>query len=458
MAVQAIGNGDSTTAYQNGLFGSTFTVDHPLAPWLRASLDTTVADGGSTDKYSHGYLSPQTECVFLPTLEARHRGLRQFTGGRSMTRGMFGADPDALRDLAGVIDRYSDDLANARALVSRLIEDVDWIGQDADQFRTRFDDECGPHMARLVNRLDDSRSDLMTQADEQDQTSSADGSALSMFQQAFTSMLGGALSAATLAGLGAAGGTLAALRPMDAGRGSVFGSGADSRGSRDARNQSFLAAAANALGIRGGANGMRRALIEAVRRFGPAGAVGLAGLALFGMLSKLAAGSKSPYRSRSSWSSIGTRSSFGSSYHSPYSSSSTPHHYSGGRPEGIARPSYSSPSTSGGSSSGGGGATAAPTLGPGMEPVPHTWTGPQVPSAGTVADTQAGTIGQGVAQTGYSGGGGAALSLAGAGRGIPNIPPGVVVAVAGGTAATGIAVTAGALAAKALRSRVNLGR
>lgn len=89
-----------------------------------------------------------------------------------MARGMFGAVIEELLELAGHHARHGDDVLEASRLIVAAHGRLDWIGPDADRFRT---DRLAPmlrDLAELGERLDDERLELIRQADEQEAASS----------------------------------------------------------------------------------------------------------------------------------------------------------------------------------------------------------------------------------------------------------------------------------------------
>lgn len=85
--------------------------------------------------------------------------------------GFLGADVETLREHAGASRRAAETL---RALVERcraLVETTEWIGADADSFRTRWGSEVSPRLDRAVQDLEADGQELDSHAEEQDETS-----------------------------------------------------------------------------------------------------------------------------------------------------------------------------------------------------------------------------------------------------------------------------------------------
>lgn len=90
--------------------------------------------------------------------------------------GMFGADTDALRELAGAASNHSDTVRSGEARITPEVSRPDyWLGPDADAFRGTWESVTGPNIQALAARLDEIRNELVRQAAEQDETSSGSG-------------------------------------------------------------------------------------------------------------------------------------------------------------------------------------------------------------------------------------------------------------------------------------------
>lgn len=85
--------------------------------------------------------------------------------------GMYGADTDALRELAGVFGH--DDLSRVGIELVARTEAIVWMGRDADAFRERFRDSVARMLIDLDGALDALSDDLERQAHEQDVASDA---------------------------------------------------------------------------------------------------------------------------------------------------------------------------------------------------------------------------------------------------------------------------------------------
>lgn len=85
--------------------------------------------------------------------------------------GMYGADTDALRELAGVFGH--DDLSRVGIELVARTEAIVWRGRDADAFRERFRDSVVRMLIDLDGALDALSDDLERQAHEQDVASDA---------------------------------------------------------------------------------------------------------------------------------------------------------------------------------------------------------------------------------------------------------------------------------------------
>lgn len=89
-----------------------------------------------------------------------------------MTQGLYGADPDALRQLAREMDHAGERLLALKGeLGARITSKVQWEGPDAFVFRHAWQSSYAPVMAKAAAMLADTARRLNAQAAEQDSTS-----------------------------------------------------------------------------------------------------------------------------------------------------------------------------------------------------------------------------------------------------------------------------------------------
>ena len=92
-----------------------------------------------------------------------------------MATGMFGANPDLLREVGGDFHRSGDLVERAGFDLRGEIDGVDWFGPDADAYRANWGDRLHQDFRDLAGTLRDYRGELERQADAQDDASEAGG-------------------------------------------------------------------------------------------------------------------------------------------------------------------------------------------------------------------------------------------------------------------------------------------
>lgn len=92
-----------------------------------------------------------------------------------MASGMFGADIDELRRVSDAFDMRTTVIETARRRTTREVESIVWEGSDADTFKQRYASEVAAVMQQLEKALSVHRTDINSQADAQEQCSSANG-------------------------------------------------------------------------------------------------------------------------------------------------------------------------------------------------------------------------------------------------------------------------------------------
>lgn len=93
--------------------------------------------------------------------------------------GFHGADTEALRAVGSAFSRRAENLEELAAQLAALIDAVDWVGTDADAFRSDWISSVRPGLHRCGARIGDDARELDAHADEQDLTSdpASDGGA-----------------------------------------------------------------------------------------------------------------------------------------------------------------------------------------------------------------------------------------------------------------------------------------
>ena len=127
--------------------------------------------------------------------------------------GFFGADTGALRDYAQRVQTGSGRLLELRSSLATQVGSVEWIGPDADAFRSDFSSRISALFDQIGGDLDRRRADLETHAEEQDEASGVDGGG-GGGDRSFGDLLGDLLSnpltavGSTIASVAGAGGAL----------------------------------------------------------------------------------------------------------------------------------------------------------------------------------------------------------------------------------------------------------
>lgn len=148
--------------------------------------------------------------------------------GQAMA-GFQGADTEALRTMAQMVVRRSDLLEDLYGGLKVLVEDVEWVGEDADRFRGQWAGVVRPGLEDCSLDLRRRARLLIQHADEQDAASTIDFFSASHAFQAgvaagagLAAALGGALAGGAAGGLAAAlSGAAQALRDALLGDGST---------------------------------------------------------------------------------------------------------------------------------------------------------------------------------------------------------------------------------------------
>ncbi|GEM_PF-483738 len=92
-----------------------------------------------------------------------------------MANGMYGANTEELRQVGSIFGSAEGKLNQSASTVQSQIEGVDWLGPDADKFRSHWGQVIPNDLRSLAELTIDRNTDLNRQADEQDKTSSGNG-------------------------------------------------------------------------------------------------------------------------------------------------------------------------------------------------------------------------------------------------------------------------------------------
>ncbi|MGO1259956.1 MAG: hypothetical protein ACTMII_13470 [Brachybacterium sp.] len=87
----------------------------------------------------------------------------------------WGADTEALRTMGTVYSRRAEALADLEALLTSSIENIEWIGEDADRFRADWSGVVRPSLQDQEVELRQRARRLAQHADEQEAASAPDG-------------------------------------------------------------------------------------------------------------------------------------------------------------------------------------------------------------------------------------------------------------------------------------------
>jgi hypothetical protein len=92
--------------------------------------------------------------------------------------GFWGADTEALRTMGAVCARRADALSDLERMLSSTIENLEWIGEDADRFRAEWSGVVRSGLQDQEVELRHRARRLAQHADEQEEASSPDGPVL----------------------------------------------------------------------------------------------------------------------------------------------------------------------------------------------------------------------------------------------------------------------------------------
>lgn len=92
-----------------------------------------------------------------------------------MAQGMFGANIEELIGLAGVMHARRDTAQTAARVASGAIEGVDWMGEDAEAFRSSYGESITAVLGDLAEMLVVRKDELERQAEDQEACSAAHG-------------------------------------------------------------------------------------------------------------------------------------------------------------------------------------------------------------------------------------------------------------------------------------------
>lgn len=88
--------------------------------------------------------------------------------------GFYGADSEALRTMSSIMARRSEAVADLSTALHSVIDSIEWIGEDADEFRADWTGRVRPNLEDCSFELRDRARRLLDNADEQDGASTVD--------------------------------------------------------------------------------------------------------------------------------------------------------------------------------------------------------------------------------------------------------------------------------------------
>lgn len=99
--------------------------------------------------------------------------VKRLIGSADMATGMFGADVELLMEFSGTFEMRRETVDHAKAVVGPEIENVQWFGQDAENYKSTYGQSIPKALGTLSSVLVAQHDDLRRQAQEQDETSRA---------------------------------------------------------------------------------------------------------------------------------------------------------------------------------------------------------------------------------------------------------------------------------------------
>ncbi len=88
-----------------------------------------------------------------------------------MSQPLLGMDVAGVRTLAALLRQRAADLRDAAALLGTLVHSVQWVGPDAEAFRSQWDGVERHRMLAVANGLEDAARRALLNAQEQELTS-----------------------------------------------------------------------------------------------------------------------------------------------------------------------------------------------------------------------------------------------------------------------------------------------
>ncbi len=86
---------------------------------------------------------------------------------------VLGLDVEAARDLSRNMSSTADNFNQMMQQLSNLINNVEWRGADADNFRNNWQSSAMPNLNQIIEMLRENGTNLARQADEQERVSSS---------------------------------------------------------------------------------------------------------------------------------------------------------------------------------------------------------------------------------------------------------------------------------------------
>jgi|SoiMetStandDraft_2_1073263.scaffolds.fasta_scaffold332271_2 hypothetical protein len=86
---------------------------------------------------------------------------------------VLGLDVEAARDLSRNMGSTADNMNQMMQQLSNLLNNVEWRGSDADNFRNQWQGSAMPQLNQIIEMLRENGTNLARQADEQERVSSS---------------------------------------------------------------------------------------------------------------------------------------------------------------------------------------------------------------------------------------------------------------------------------------------
>lgn len=84
---------------------------------------------------------------------------------------MLGMDVAGVRSLANLMNQKAEEINSAMGQITSQLQSVQWVGNDATQFRSEWDGSHRAALQQVISALRDASNKAKTNADEQEATS-----------------------------------------------------------------------------------------------------------------------------------------------------------------------------------------------------------------------------------------------------------------------------------------------